>query len=419
MSRSANGLASNALARGAAEATARAAYGRLLAMLAARSRDIAAAEDALSEAFAAALATWPERGVPDNPEAWLLVAARRKVHNGYRQLRSQERHIEELLRCATETEPSHDAWAGLDERLKLLFVCAHPAINEAVRTPLMLQTVLGLDAQRIGTAFLVAPRTMGQRLVRAKTKIKSAGLRFTIPDAQELPARLEDVLRAIYVAYGTGWEDIAGAGGRGLTEEALFLGRLLVELLPTEPEALGLLSLMLFCESRRAARRDAHGRFVPLALQDTARWSREMIVEAEARLTKAARSARFGRFQCEAAIQSVHAQRAVTGVVEHHALHTLYDLLLVHCPSVGVALARAAALLDAGDVPSAEAALAALHAADVEHYQPYWVTRARLAELAGDLSGARTHLERALGLTEEAAVRAFLADRLATLAPSR
>ena len=170
------------------------------------------------------------------------------------------------------------------------------------------------------------------------------------------------------------------------------------------------------CEARRDARRDAQGRFVPLHAQATERWDRGLIVEAEALLTSASKAGRFGRFQCEAAIQSVHAQRAITGFVQTTALRTLYDLLLVHAPSVGVAVSRAAVLLDAGDVETAQASLSALDADDVAAYQPYWVTRARLAELTGDLAATAAHLERALGLTEDAAVRAFLAERRARLA---
>ncbi|MEZ4253506.1 MAG: DUF6596 domain-containing protein [Polyangiales bacterium] len=299
--------------------------------------------------------------------------------------------------------------------MKLLFVCAHPAIAPPIRTPLMLQTVLGLDAERIGSAFLVAPSTMGQRLVRAKAKIKAAGLRVEVPEAGELPARLRDVLHAIYVAYGSGWEE--PSRGVGLTQEAIFLGRLVVGLLPDEPEPKGLLALMLFCESRRDARRNALGRFVPLSAQDPARWTRDDIVEAEALLVDASRARRFGRFQCEAAIQSVHAQRAITGVLQHAALRTLYDLWMAYEPSVGVAVSRAAACLDAGDRVCAREALAALDSHDVVAYQPFWVTMARLAELEGDEATARVHLTRALGLTEDPALRRFLADRLAAAWP--
>jgi len=279
-----------------------------------------------------------------------------------------------------------------------------------VRTPLMLQTVLGLDAARIAAAFLVAPTAMGQRLVRAKTKIKDAGLRLSLPSTEELPDRLSDVLAAIYAAYGTGWDALPGgeAGPRDLTSEAIFLGRVLVSLLPTEPEARGLLALMLHCEARAGARRDEHGAFVPLKRQDHRRWSREMIVEAEAHLVAASREGRFGRFQCEAAIQSVHAQTPLTGQTNHAALTTLYRLLAARCPTTGVLVAQAAALTEAGEPQAAFSVLSRVADADARAYQPYWVTLARVLAARGETTAAARALATAIGLTEDPAVRAFL-----------
>ncbi len=205
-------------------------------------------------------------------------------------------------------------WATLSERLKLLFVCAHPAIDAAARTPLMLQTVLGLDAARIASAFLLQPSAMGQRLTRAKRKIRDAGIAFELPESDELPPRLEAVLGAIYAAYGSGWDDVEGADPRrkGLAGEAIHLGRLLWQLMPAEPEMQGLLALMLHCEARRNARRTATGAYVPLSEQDVTSWSRPMIEEADSLLSAAEEIGRIGRFQLEAAIQSVHARRAST-----------------------------------------------------------------------------------------------------------
>ncbi|TGE00241.1 RNA polymerase sigma factor [Methylobacterium nonmethylotrophicum] len=403
-------------ARQAAALAARTSYGRLLSLLSARTRDIAGAEDALSEAFAAALQTWPERGVPDNPDAWLLTAARRTLLNAARHQGTRDAAAAEIARRhAMLAAEGHDP-AFSDERLTLLFVCAHPAIDAGVRTPLMLQTVLGLDAARIAAAFLVAPATMSQRLVRAKAKIRDAGLRFALPEPEERAGRLGDVLDAVYAAYGTGWDSRDGldASAGGLAEEAIFLGRLLAALLPDEPEAKGLLALMLYCEARREARRDRAGRFVPLAEQDPARWSRAMIVEAEGLLTAASRSAQFGRYQCEAAIQSVHVQRAVTGVVQHGALSLLYDLLATRAPSIGVLVARAAALLAAGDAAAALAALDALSPqARIATYQPYWATRAHALRDAGRPDEARRAFARAADLTGDAALRAYLLGRAA------
>lgn len=395
-------------ARRTAELAARTSYGRLVALLAARTGDIAAAEDALADAFVAALGAWENEGVPRNPDAWLLTAARNRLSNSHRHARvrdAAQMDVERMLGELAGAEPE----AIPDARLRLLFACAHPAIDPAARAPLMLQTVLGLDAGRIGAAFLVAPATMGQRLVRAKVKIRDAGVRFEVPDPERLAERLPDVLDAVYAAYGTGWDEIAGDPDvSGLTSEALFLARLLGELLPDEPEVLGLLALMLYCEARRDARRDGSGAFVPLPEQDPRRWSRDMIVEAEGLLTAAARHARFGRYQCEAAIQSVHVQRPITGTTNWAALLTLHDLLARHAPSLGVLVGRAAVLLQAGQAGDALHALDALPGDRIAAYQPYWVTRARVLQALGQ-PGAADALARAIGLTRDPAVRDYLA----------
>ena len=398
-------------ARRAAELAARASYGRLLAYLAARSRDVAAAEDALGDAFASALETWPRAGVPDNPDAWLLVAARRRLvdrarHGGV------EAAAATTLRLAAEHVDVNASGETVfpDERLTLLFVCAHPAIDEAARTPLMLQAVLGLDAARIASAFLVAPATMSQRLVRVKAKIRDAGIGFDVPGPDELPERLQSVLDAVYAAYGTGWEDVAGADprSRGLAEEAIWLGRLVVGLLPSEPEAAGLLALMLYCEARRPARRDARGAYVPLTRQDVTLWSLSMIEDAERLLADASRSKRPGRFQLEAAIQSVHAQRATTGHTDWEAIALLYEGLVRLSPTVGARVAQAAALAEARSAGDGLAALDSIPSAVVDAYQPYWALRAHLLRSLGRHDEARDAYVRAIGLSEDPAVREFL-----------
>jgi RNA polymerase sigma-70 factor (ECF subfamily) len=396
----------------AAEAAARASYGRLIAYLAAQWRDLARAEDALGEALLAALETWPHTGVPERPEAWLLTAARRRLIDGTRRS-SVATAAEAGLTMMLEERGGAARGAFPDERLALLFVCAHPAIEPSARTPLMLQTVLGLDAARIASAFLVAPATMSQRLVRVKAKIRDAAIRFEVPEPHELPARLGAVLDAIYAAYGTGWDDVAGADPQrqGLAEEAIWLGRVVVDLLPEEPEARGLLALMLHCEARRGARRDHAGRYVPLTEQDPRDWSRALIDEAEALLSAAARAGSPGRFQLEAAIQSAHAHRAVSARTDWESILLLYGALLRVAPTVGALVGHAAALAEAHGAEAALAALDALDAAAIAQYQPYWALRAHVMGRLGRASDAADAYTRAIGLSEDAATRAFLVAR--------
>ncbi len=409
---------STAAATRAADQAARVSYGRLLAYLSARARDVAKAEDALADAFQAALKNWPAAGVPDNPEAWLLTAARRNLDHATRHGKVRAEAAPALAWLQDEIA-GRDGEVFPDERLKLLFVCAHPAIDAAARAPLMLQTVLGLDAARIASAFLVSPAAMGQRLVRAKTKIRDAGLRFAVPEPEDLSERLESVLDAIYAAYGSGWEDIAGADARqrGLTEEAIWLARLVVGLLPEQPEARGLLALMLYCESRKAARRTPEGAFVPLAEQDIALWSRPMIDEAERALAEAARLDRMGRFQLEAAIQSAHAQRALIGATPWHGIAMLYEGLVRLSPTTGALVGRAAAVAQAQDAATGLTLLDGIPTEATMNYQPYWALRGHLSQRLGQSSEAIAAYRRAVGLTEDTAVRAFLLAQLAALTP--
>ena len=398
-------------ARRAVEQAARDSYGRLIAFLAARSRDVAAAEDALADAFHAALTTWPESGVPDKPEAWLLTTARRRLIDGARHARVHADALPTLLAVADEAEDMLETDIMFpDERLKLLFICAHPAIDAAARTPLMLQTVLGLDAARIASAFLVKPSAMGQRLSRAKTKIRDAGIAFELPETKELLPRLDAVLEAIYAAYGSGWDDVAGADPRrkGLAQEAIDLGRLLLRLMPAEPEAQGLLALMLYCESRRDARRAPSGSYVPLSEQDVARWSQPMIAEAEQLLRAAERQGRIGRFQLEAAIQSVHARRAITGHTDWESVALLYEGLVRLAPTIGALVGRAAALAEARGAATGWALLEAIPADAVDSYQPYWALAAHLLTRLQRPDAAATAYSRAIGLCEDPAMREFL-----------
>ncbi len=402
----------------AIEQAVRDCYGRLLSFLASRSRDLAGAEDALADAFKTALETWPREGVPDKPEAWLLVTARRKLIDAERHARVRRQAAPNLIAA---TKKAHEMVEGSgvfpDDRLKLLFVCAHPAIDEGVRTPLMLQTLLGLDASRIASAFLVQPSAMGQRLTRAKVKIRASGLRFEVPDEKCLPERLDSVLEGIYAAYGSGWDDVAGADPRrkGLATEAIGLGRVLVQLMPTEPEAKGLLALMLHCESRRNARRANDGSYVPLLAQDVTRWSKEMMAEAEHWLGKAAQAKRFGRFQFEAAIQSAHAQRAHTGKTDWEAIALLYEGLVGLFPAIGSRVGYAAAIAESKGRESSWTVLQSIPSADVASYQPYWALAAHLLTGMQRHSEAMAAYSRAIGLCEDAATRDFLRERMERL----
>ena len=402
-------------AHAAIEAVARDSYGRLVAYLAARSGDVAGAEDALSDAFVAALQRWPADGVPQKPEAWLLHAARNRLIDAARHAEVKKR-TEPLLQLADEAEEvatMHPTFP--DERLKLLFVCAHPAIDIAARTPLMLQTVLGLDAARIASAFLVSPAAMEQRLVRAKTKIRAAGIPFRVPDAPEWDERASFVLDAIYSAYSAGWESVMDDGSthQALAREAVAIGRTLVQLMPDEPEAHGLLALMLHCEARRPAR-FTHGReFVPLDRQDTALWSRSMIDEAEKHLRVAAGFKRMGRYQLEAAIQSIHAHRAVSGVTDWKEIALLYEGLVRLAPMIGAQVGRAVALAESGDVAVGLAALEAISPSRTANYQPWWAARAHLLRRLGRKAEARDAFERAASLTDDSALRAHLLENAA------
>ena len=398
-------------ARRAAERAVRESYGRILAFLSVRSRDLAAAEDALAEAFQSALETWPLAGVPREPEAWLLTAARRRLIDQMRHERVHEQAAPSLIVAAEEAqEMAHDSSGFPDERLKLLFVCAHPGIDPMARTPLMLQTVLGLDAARIAAAFLVRPTTMGQRLSRAKTKIRDAGIPFEVPGASDLPKRVDAVAEAIYAAYGSGWEDVAGLDPRrtGLSREALDLGRLLARLMPGEPEVLGLVALMLHSEARREARRDAAGAYVPLSSQDPSRWSRPMMEEAESCLREAAAGGRVGRFQLEAAIQSAHADRLRSGKTDWETIALLYEGLLALVPTMGASVGRAAAVAEARGPHVGWDLLEAVPRAEAASYQPYWAVAAHLLTRLGRRAEARGAYDLAIGLCEDPAMRDWL-----------
>ena len=371
------------------------------------------------------MSAWPRDGVPRSPEAWLLTTARNRLADRARHDRVRTAHAATLeLIEPVRVEVVVPDLVIPDERLKLLFVCAHPAIDAGMHTPLMLQSVLGLDAAAIARAFVVAPAVMSQRLVRAKAKIRDAGVAFEVPDARELSPRLEAVLSAIYAAYGCGWEGVAGANerARGLVDEAIWLARVLKDLITEEDaaEVHGLLALMLYCESRRHARRDSAGSFVPLSAQDPARWDTATIDAAERELTAAGRQNRVGRFQLEAAIQSVHADRARTGRTDWRAIAVLYEGLVRLSPTLGAHVGRAAAVGEAQDAAAGLALLDTIDAAAIGTYQPYWATRAHLLERNQRPDEAIAAFAHAIALAGDPAVRDFLhqcSGRVETGAP--
>lgn len=385
-------------ARAAATLAARASYGRLVAILAAPTRDLAAAEDALADAFERALRTWPATGVPDNPEGWLLVVARNRVRD---LLRSAARRtaapLEDAATVAADV-PDLDVDAIGDRRLELLFACAHPRVTAQVRTPLMLQAVLGFDAREIGRAFAVPASTMAQRLVRAKRRIKGAGVPFTVPERTQMPERLPPVLEAIYGAYA-----IDFLGGSPMVAEARYLALTTAVLLEDEPEAWGLAALLTLSQARARAR--TADEYVPLSEQDPATWDHDLVADGESLLRRAAASGRPGGFQLEAAVQSVHCDRARTGQTDWSALRRLYTALVAAAPTLGARTALAVAI---GRVDGAAAGLAALDAIDdpaVARFQPAWAAR---AELSGDPAA----LARAISLTTDPRVRRWLESRV-------
>jgi RNA polymerase sigma-70 factor (ECF subfamily) len=343
----------------------------------------------------------------------LLTTARHSLIDFFRHQRVVSDSEPDLLLFTQNTPEASLETNYPDERLKLLFVCAHPAIDPAMHTPLMLQTVLGLDAVRIAGAFLVSPKTMGQRLVRAKTKIRDGGIRFEVPEQRQLPQRLEAVLEAIYAAFGIGWDDMAGTDQRGcgLAEEAIWLARVLLQLIPGEAEVQGLLALMLHCEARRPARRDRDGRYVPLSEQDPKLWSLPVIKEAERHLAEASKCGRPGRFQLEAAMQSVHAERARSGRIEWSAIVEFYVQLIRISPTIGRRAGYAAALAEANGPEQGLAVLDAIDQDAVSAYQPYWAVRAHLLQRLGRTPEASDAYDRAIGLAEDPAVREFLLQK--------
>lgn len=395
-------------ARDAAERVAGTSYGHLLARLAASTGDIALAEDTLSAALEEALRRWPEDGVPDNPEGWILTVARNRQRDtwksaAHRTARPLE-HAEHVLAGSTGPNDLNVDAVG-DRRLELMLVCAHPAIDAAVRAPLMLQSVLGIDAARIARVFAVSPAAMAQRLVRAKKRIRTTRVPFAVPDRSVLTDRLPAMLEAVYGGLAATWDDDA-AEIDSLAREAHYLAVTLAGLLGDEPEAWGLAALATFTLSR--ARPTGAG-YVPIDDQDPAGWDADLIAEGAAYLRRARSADAPGRFALEAAIGAVHADRRRTGVLDLPALHTLYDALVLVSPTLGAQVARAA-VVGRTDGPEAGLALLDELGADpiAEAFQPWHAARADLLARAGLKDEAAAAYHRVAELSDAENVVTFL-----------
>ncbi|HTW48954.1 MAG TPA: RNA polymerase sigma factor [Acidobacteriaceae bacterium] len=406
------------------EALYRSESGRILATLARLLGDLDVAEEAMHEAFAAALDTWPQTGIPDKPRPWLISTGRFKAIDGMRRrarFDSARKDLELYLEARIPSAPQEDEEIE-DDRLRLIFTCCHPALAPEGQVALTLREVCGLTTEEIARAFLVTPATLAQRIVRAKAKIREASIPYEVPAQQELPERLDAVLQVIYLVFNEGYSAAAGAEvtRAELTGEAIRLGRLLTELQPEpevpKPEIMGLLALMLLQESRRAARTSPTGELILLENQDRSLWNREQIAEGVALVEKALKSRRFGSYTLQAAIAAVHAEAESTAVTDWRQIVALYDQLVRIHPSPVVHLNRAVAIaMQEGPEAGLAQIDAVMEHGELANYYLAHAARADMCRRLGRTAEARSSYEKARSLTQQEPERQFLEERIRQL----